>query len=117
MSQERRRHPRVAKSLSLQLSHTSDDIITETSNISASGAYCIMKRFIPVLTKMRVKLSVPDERTSKTISCEGIVVRVEPAHEQSKPTDYKVAIFFHDLTEHDRTVLAHYVQQHISAAI
>ena len=114
--QERRRHPRIAKTLSLQLTHQVNELVTETTNISESGAHCTVNRFLPLMTKLQVKLAVPD--TSKPqhatpLTCEGIVVRIDPAHEQPRQATYRIAIFFHDLTERDRTVLGQYVQHHL----
>ena len=47
--QERRRHPRVAKTLSLQLTHQVNELVTETTNVSESGAHCTVNRFLPLI--------------------------------------------------------------------
>jgi len=51
-----------------------------------------------------------------SITCVGIVVRVEPPQPSPRRAGYKVAIFFNDLSPPSRAALARYVQQHRSGA-
>ena len=117
MSQsERRGAPRIAKRLPLRLTHDEGDLTTKTENISASGAYCTIRRFVPLMTKLRIRLELLDQSKPASVICEGIVVRVEPPAPAPKRASYKVAIFFSELSDHSRSLLAQYVQRHRQSA-
>lgn len=109
---ERRSAPRIAKQLPLRLTHDEGDLMTKTENISASGAYCTVRKFIPLMTKLRIRLELLDDAKPTSVICEGVVVRIEPPAPTPKPSAYKTAIFFSDLSEHSRSLLAQYVQRH-----
>ena len=106
----RRRAPRIPHQLPLHLTHDEQDLITKTENVSASGAYCTVTRFLPLMTKLQIRLQIPG---GPTIVCEAAVVRIEPPKPAANRAAYQVAVFFTDLSAHDRSVLAHYVQQHL----
>ena len=108
----RRRHARIPHRLPLQLTHDVHDLITKTENVSASGAYCIVKRYVAPMTKLQVRLEIPGQ-THLSVKCEGVVVRTDPPQPDPKRHEYSVAIFFQDISERDRTTLAHYIDQHI----
>ncbi len=90
---ERRDSPRIEKVLSISLKGDGFAHMTETKNISASGATCEVSQPIPELSKLRVTLWVPDE-----IHCTGIVVRSEKMlHESGTPSTYRIAIYFTEM--------------------
>ena len=60
MDQERRKSPRVAQRLTLALTQDDGECVVETMNISASGAYCTMDRFIAPMSKLKVHFELPD---------------------------------------------------------
>ena len=109
---ERRSAPRIAKRLPLRLTHDAGDLTTKTENVSSSGAYCTIRRFVPLMTKLRIRLELLDHAKPTPVICEGVVVRIEPPAPAPKRASYKIAIFFSDLSEHSRSLLAHYVQRH-----
>lgn len=110
---ERRKHIRAKKNISVKLADTGFDVITETVDISSSGAYCRVTRNLPVMSKIEVILLVPvkeNENQTKKIRCKGVVVRTEPAI--LKDTDkahYNIAVFFTDLSKKDQKMLEDYV--------
>ncbi len=114
---ERRGAPRIASELPLAIAGEDGEFVIRTKNLSASGAYCSLRRAIAPMTKLRVRLELPGRPKPTQITCQGIVVRVEtdsvPARGASQ---YHVAILFSELTDHDRSTLAHYVQQHLRSA-
>lgn len=112
---ERRRATRVIRQLPLTIADRAGVFTTRTENLSASGACCTVKRFLPLLTKLQIRLELLDTKPM-SITCVGIVVRVEPPQPGPKRSGYKVAIFFNDLSAPSRTALARYVQQHRSGA-
>ena len=114
-SSERRGSPRAVSRVSLVLDHAAQEVTTATENLSSSGAYCIVSRYIPAMTKLQVQLELPGERGSRIIRCQGVVVRIDPPHESPKQSRYQVAIFFNDLPERDRAHVSQYVQQRLQS--
>lgn len=114
---EKRRHPRVEKSLSLKLFDPSFRIITETKNISCSGAYCKVDRFLPPLTKLGIILFVPSITKNRDkhhkIECKGVVVRTEPAAEDNGHKFYNIAIFFEQIANNHSQIISNYVDWHL----
>jgi hypothetical protein len=93
--------------------HDAEELPTSTENVSASGAYCIVSRFIPPMTKVQIRLELPTEQGSRPLRCQGVIVRIDPPHASPQQRRYQVAIFFNDLSERDRAHLAHFVQQRL----
>ena len=56
---ERRKNIRAKKNIPLKLADSAFDIITETYDISSSGAYCRITRNIPPMSKIEVALLIP----------------------------------------------------------
>jgi len=110
---ERRRDPRVSNNVPLKLCHEDGDMVTETCNISRSGAYCRVNKYIEPMTKLQVHLLLPikkgDRNVTKKVSCEGVVVRVEPLERGL----YNVAIFFNEIAQRDADQVAAYVAGNI----
>lgn len=109
---ERRKFPRVNKKLPIKLSDQEFDILTETKNISANGAYCPVNKPLGLMTKLSVVLLVPLQKSRgkviKKITCGGVVVRQEHVKDNGSYA-YRVAIYFNDMKESDRKTLAAYI--------
>ena len=101
-SQERRRDPRLTGSIPVKISSDDIDIVTETKNLSRSGAYCRISKYIEPMTKLKIHLLLPmkrqDKVVTKKISCQGVIVRTE-----SIPTEegFNIAIYFQDIRSRD----------------
>lgn len=108
---ERRRASRVSAELPVSFEHGTEAFTAQTRNLSASGVYCTLRRFIEPMTKLRMWLDIPSHPQPTRLSCEGVVVRVEPPRPTPGHSTYHLAIFFNDLAARDRLVIAHYVQQ------
>jgi hypothetical protein len=112
--QERRGDPRVSNSVPLKIRTKDGSFVTETGNISRSGAYCRVTKYIEPMTKMKIQLLLPikksDKIVNKKISCEGVVVRTE---EVVADEDYNVAIFFNDISRKDIDSIKEYVETNI----
>ncbi|MBU1112621.1 MAG: PilZ domain-containing protein [Candidatus Omnitrophica bacterium] len=110
---ERRKEPRIDKIISVKLSDSEFDILTETKNISASGAYCPVSKPIQPMTKLRLVLLLPVKKNRSTqikkISCEGVVVRLENINDNAK-YPYRAGIFFSTLSDADKKSLRCYIQ-------
>ena len=114
-SQERRQHPRLAGNIPLKICCGEFDVVTETQNISRSGAYCRVNKFIEPMTRLKICLLLPfrrDHRTvTKKINCEGIVVRTESLPHSDA---FHVAIFFNDIQTRDGDTIAEFVDNMLS---
>lgn len=113
VSQERRRYPRVKdEELSLELKLDDFDSITHTLNISPSGVYCKVDKELPLMSRVKLVLMIPDaekENTQKNLEVNGIVVREHPVTIDGVIKHYDVAIFFEDLSSKDKDTIAGYI--------
>ena len=116
MTRERRREPRAAERLSLSILDASAELSTETRNLSASGVYCTLDRFIAPMSKLQLRFELPNQgHRPISIRCSGVIVRVEPVISSVQQGQYHVAVLFTELAERDRTVIARFVRQRLSA--
>ena len=108
---ERRRHPRLDHNLPLKISADEVDIVTETKNLSCSGAFCLVNRRLEPMTKLKIHLLLPLKKGGKVqnlkISCIGVVIRCE----LSDPDHFSTAIFFSDITPRDSQSISEFVAQ------
>ena len=116
IDKERRRSPRVDERVALSLSDAGTELRTETRNLSASGAYCTLDRFLAPMTKLALRFELANGSRRVTIRCSGVVVRVEPVIASAERGQYHVAIFFTELAERDRAAISRFVSQRLSAA-
>ena len=109
-AQERRKDQRLAKNVPVKIFHDDGDIVTQTANISRSGAYCRVEKYIEPMTKLKVNLLLPIKKngksTSKRITCQGAVVRTEKI---SAENAYHIAIFFSDISQREAESIADYI--------
>jgi hypothetical protein len=114
-SQERREFPRVKdEGLSLKLRLDDYDSITHTMNISSSGVYCKLDKELPLMSRVKLMLMIPDpvkESTLRNLEVNGAVVRQHPVVIDGVVKHYDVAIFFEDLSEKDKELIAGYINR------
>ena len=110
-SQEKRRHLRVEHNIPVRISGDHGDILTETKNLSCSGAFCCMTQRLEPMTKLKVYLLLPlrksDKMTTKKIICQGVVVRTQAADGEDY---YDTAIFFSDIASKDSCAINEFVE-------
>ncbi|MCM8830889.1 MAG: PilZ domain-containing protein [Candidatus Omnitrophica bacterium] len=116
--QEKRKYPRIEKSLSLKLSYTNFDIITETKNISCNGAYCAIDKPIEPMTKLDIVLvfnsdKKNNKKNTKKIHCKGVVVRKELVLNDDGKYIPHIGIYFNEIKERDKKFLASYINSHL----
>lgn len=111
---ERRRGRRVEARLHIELdlepggpSHP-----TSTINISSNGVYFQSPRFVAPLTKLGLRLLLPDDDGSP-VGCTGVVVRCVPDRPTAGVHQYEVACYFTDTSPEFQDRLGHYVQKHL----
>lgn len=113
---ERRKDQRVDNNIPVKICRDGGDIVTETMNVSRSGAYCCVNQSIAPMTRLKIHLLLSSgngggKSRARKISCEGVVVRCEPAMEDKR---YNIAIFFSDITSRDANSLTDYVNGFLS---
>jgi len=110
ISQEKRRHLRVEYKVPLKISGDHGDILTETKNLSCSGAFCRVSQRLEPMTKLKVHLLLPlrksDKVRSKKITCQGVVVRTQATVVEDY---YDTAIFFSDIAPKDSRTINEFV--------
>jgi c-di-GMP-binding flagellar brake protein YcgR len=111
---ERRRAPRANVKLPVEIKSATRALEGQTRDVSVSGAYCTVDRFIPINTKLDVTLLVPEKASHeregmKEMKCHGIVVRNQPVGKDEKHRQYGLALCFTDVKKNDREDLANYV--------
>ena len=106
---ERRRDPRVDKNIPLKISTGDVDLVTETKNLSRSGAYCRVNKYIEPMTKLKIHLLLPVKKnsrmTTKKITCSGVIVRTE----NLSNNEYSIAVYFNDITARDADSITDYI--------
>jgi len=108
---ERRTFPRVRdEGLALKLNSGDFDTVTHTLDISASGIYCKIDKEIPIMSKVRLKLMVPDPSKSvRELDVDGVVVREHPVIIDGVIRHYDAAIFFDNLSVKNREMIQAYI--------
>ena len=119
MAAEKRSYPRISdEAVSLRVKGEEFDAITHTLNISASGVYCKVDRELPLMSRVKLMLMIPEKSGSRDdaakIDVTGVVVREHPVIVDGEIKHYDVAIFFDALTERDKETISQYVRAKLS---
>jgi hypothetical protein len=116
---ERRRAQRVDANLAVTISGAPGGALGRTLNISTNGVYFESPKFIDVLTKVQLELVIPmgepGSGKEERVTCEGVVVRVEPEHEEPEISTYNVAVFFAFVPKSSQAVLSRYIKGRLSS--
>jgi hypothetical protein len=111
-NQERRKFPRIHdEGLALKLNAGGFDTMTHTMDISASGTYCKVSRQIPLMSRVKIVLMVPEagKGEPRQLELDGVVVREHPVIIDGAIKHYDVAIFFDNLSEKDKSAIENYI--------
>ena len=105
-------------SVPVKIQDKDTSIVTKTTNITSSGAYCKTDKPLPLLSKVVLTLLIPKRdkkgKKDKKIECKGTVVRTHPVIVDGRPQSYDVAIYFDELSASDSRLISQYIEQHIS---
>ena len=116
---ERRKAQRVEANLAVTISGAPGGAQGRTLNISTNGVYFESPKFIDVLTKVQLELVIPagapGSGKEERVTCEGVVVRVEPEHEDPDVSTYHVAVFFAFVSKSSQTVLSRYIKSRLAS--
>ncbi|MCP4650935.1 MAG: PilZ domain-containing protein [PVC group bacterium] len=112
---ERRAYERFDVGLEFKLKGIDFHLTAETKNLSGSGLYCQVDRFIPMMTKLALTMFVPGinngEKAEKEINCVAVVIRIMPETEQESLDRYNIGLFFIEIADKDRDWLLTYMRQ------
>jgi hypothetical protein len=121
VKKERRKHKRA--SLELPLDMVDPDakgktIRAKTVNLSAGGFYCQIPFYVPVLTRLKVSMTIPVTDTQgkeeeHAVTCEGTVVRTVPEKPSPDVETYEIGCFFTDIDDYDRLVIEQYLAERV----
>jgi hypothetical protein len=111
---EKRRTPRIdTTALALEVKGNDFGVMTHTLNISASGVYCKVEKEIPLMSRLQLKLMIPDiKRDDKSlieVEVDGVVVRQHPVIIEGRVKHYDIAIFFENLSPKHREMISSYI--------
>ncbi len=116
---DRRYEPRILASIPGHIvCHAGKDpVVMTTRNISCSGLYCQVSKFVPLFTRVNIVMNLPlqqgDGVYHEVVDFEGVVVRTEPEREKPDHSEYHVAIFFSGITDKARSLIARYMREHM----
>lgn len=116
VNEERRGYPRISdEGLSLKLKLGDFDAVTHTLNVSASGVYCKIDKEIPLMSRVKLILMVPDfsneDSPIRGLEVDGVVVREHPVIIDGETKHYDAAIFFEDLSPKNREIILNYISK------
>lgn len=112
---DRRRSIRIAEKLPFRIGHQDYEAEAVTVNVSVNGALCIVDRDIPLMTQLKIALTLPSKAAQKpkVLSMKGVVVRKEKDMEGGQ---FYIAIYFSDIKPSDRKTLDQFIESRLPAA-
>ena len=115
-SPERRKAPRVAEQVAIAISGDGQVWQAQTKDLSTAGAYLLLDRFIPPMTKLQVAFELPDGAKRARIEGTGVVVRAEPVVNSASKGQYHIAIYFSEMSERHRAAIAKFISHRLSSS-
>lgn len=118
---ERRKFPRFDFSIPLHLSFIGSDLeevlLRATSiNISLNGVYCTVNKYLSLFEKILIMFVNPPHNGNPPeiiFQCESVVVRIEPEQEETGRKNYRVALYFPNLSPQHENTLQELIDTHI----
>ena len=112
---ERRRSVRIAEALPFHIGHEDYETQAVMVNLSISGTLCLVDRDIPMMTQLKIALSLPLTGTGgsskeRSVTAKGVVVRKEPYLQNGQ---FLIAIFFSDMKPADKKTLEQFIQHRL----
>jgi PilZ domain len=108
---ERRRAPRAAVSIPIQLSPRGDATPATLTNLSTSGLGCQFGEAIGEMTLVGIDLDLPGAKGPTRVT--GVVVRCDKIRGMNPPT-YEIGVFFTDMADATRAVVTEFVERQLA---
>ncbi len=113
-SREKRADRRYNLDYCFEISNGDFKIQSQIKNISCGGIFCQTDKFIPLKTKLNVKMEIPlfvnRKRIDNTIQCAAEVARIDPLMRQ-REAKYNLGISFSDVSVDDKALILKFVKQ------
>lgn len=88
---DRRRYPRSRRGVPAVLDESGPGVLNHVDNISGNGVLCHTVKPVPLMTRLRIHIELPNEARHR-VDAEGVVVRCDP--DESGDDHFRVAILF-----------------------
>jgi hypothetical protein len=114
-TRERRKSPRIAAKLAMQVSGGDEASVltTESINLSSTGIQFVSRAFLSPLTKVSLTILLPPFgrrlRRERILKVDGVIVRCEEAERIRQRPRYELACYFTELGTEERDLLDQYV--------
>lgn len=108
---DRRRYPRSRSSVPLVREEVDAGLLNHVDNISANGVLCHTQSPVPLMTRLRIVIDLP-QPGGKRVEADGVVVRCDP-HEMGDD-QFKVAILFTKIEDEDQRAIRHFVEHDLA---
>jgi hypothetical protein len=116
---ERRKEPRIAAQLPLQFTFAGQTVDSRIEDLSNSGIRFRTPAALPVMSRMQIRLELPegpDAAGASAISIVGVVVRCEQVRGRGEHP-FDAAIFFEEVSPASaRDRLTRFVRQRVASA-
>ncbi len=108
---ERRLYPRIEQKLPVNLSANGYTFVTSTHNVSCTGTYCHIEKYVPPFTKIAVRMLLPvvseNGKEEYNVECKGVIVRTN----DEEKGGFNVAIYFNEINENQQKKISRYINQ------
>ena len=111
---ERRSHARFPHQIEIEGPQDGQGTVARmvASDLSLGGLHCSSSRDYPEMTRLAVRLLLPDGKRVDTIDVEAVVVRRVELPSASGAPRFELGLFFTGLTDHARSSLARFLSRH-----
>ncbi len=110
---ERRSHARFDRTVELEGKAEPDGVVARmvATDLSLGGLYCVSSVDYPEMTRLAVRLDLPEERAGdgNPLDLEAVVVRHRPVASVTGSRRYEIALFFAKMSDAQRERLARYL--------
>ena len=110
---ERRSHARFGTTVELEGTPQPGGVVARmvAKDLSLGGLYCVSSVDFPEMTRLAVRLMLPEPRTgaSDPLDVEAVVVRHRPLASATGNGRYELALFFATMNDAERERLARYL--------
>ena len=103
---EKRSNPRIPSDIRVRSEGMQE---LSAVNLSAGGAYCKSGRLIDLMTRLDVVFDLPGAGGGEPLNARAVVVRVEQGAASGIGPPYHLALWFPELSAHDRARLRRYL--------
>jgi len=114
VKEERRQFPRIAdEDVGVSVDLEGFGTVSHTMNLSASGMYCKVDKDIPVMSRVRLRLILPDfereDKKGRPLEVDGVVVRGHPVIIDGVTKHYDIAVFFDNISQKSKDAILAYI--------